>query len=66
MRAALYIPTLVAVRRNPALRESYERLLAAGKSQKAALTASIRKLLTVLKAMLKHGTKSETHHSSQA
>lgn len=63
MRAALYMPTLEAVRRNPALREFYERLLAAGKPQKVALTACMRKLLTILNAMLKHGTMWEANHA---
>ena len=66
VRAALYMPTLVAVRRNPVLREFYERLLAAGKPQKVALTACMRKLLTILNAMLKHGTIWEADHAPQA
>ena len=59
VRAALYMPTLVAVRCNPVLREFYERLLRAGKPRKVALTAYMRKLLTILNAMLKHGAKWE-------
>ena len=66
VRAALYMPTLVAVRRNPVLREFYERLLEAGKPQKVALTACMRKLLTILNAMLKHGTMWEAHRAPQA
>ena len=54
MRAALYMPTLVAVRHNPVLGAFYERLLAAGKPKKVALTACMRKLLTILNAMLRH------------
>lgn len=57
VRAALYMPTLVAVRCNPVLREFYERLLRAGKPRKVALTACMRKLLTILNAMLKHGAE---------
>jgi transposase len=56
LRAALYMATLVASRHNPAIRVFYERLLAAGKPKKVALTACMRKLLTILNAMLKHGT----------
>ena len=56
VRTALYMPTLVAVRHNPVLRTFYERLLAAGKPKKVALTACMRKLLTILNAMLKHQT----------
>jgi transposase len=54
VRAALYMSTLVATRHNPVIREFYERLLAAGKVKKVALTACMRKLLTILNAMVKH------------
>jgi len=54
VRAALYMSTLVATRHNPVIREFYERLLAAGKVKKVALTACMRKLLTILNAMMKH------------
>lgn len=56
VRAALYMPTLVATRYNPAIRDFYARLCAAGKQKKVALTACMRKLLTILNAMLKHRT----------
>ena len=56
VRTALYMPTLVAVRHNPVLRAFYARLLEAGKPKKVALTACMRKLLTILNAMLKHQT----------
>ena len=56
MRAALYMAALVGVRYNPTLKEFYERLLRAGKPKKVALTACMRKLLTILNAMLKHHT----------
>jgi transposase len=55
------MPTLVAVRHNPVLRAFYERLIAAGKPKKVALTACMRKLLTILNAMLKHHTSWEVH-----
>jgi transposase len=48
--------TLVAVRHNPVLKAFYERLRAAGKAAKVALTACMRKLLTILNAMVKHHT----------
>ena len=48
--------TLVGVRFNPTLKEFYERLVRAGKAKKVALTACMRKLLTILNAMLKHHT----------
>ena len=54
VRAALYMGALVGSRYNPAIRDFYHRLLAAGKPKKLALTACMRKLLTILNAMLKH------------
>lgn len=54
VRAVLYMGTLVAVRHTPVLRAFYQRLRAAGKLPKVALTACMRKLLTILNAMLKH------------
>jgi transposase len=54
VRAVLYMSTLVAVRYNPVLKRFYERLRTAGKAAKVALTACMRKLLTILNAMVKH------------
>jgi transposase len=54
VRATLYMSTLVAVRYNPVFKAFYERLRAAGKAAKLALTACMRKLLTILNAMVKH------------
>ena len=45
----------MATRCNPALRPFYQRLLASGKPKKLALTACMRKLLTVLNSMAKTG-----------
>ena len=56
VRAALYMATLVATRYNPAIAAFYRRLRAAGKPAKVALTAAMRKLLTILNAILKHRT----------
>jgi transposase len=56
VRATLYMSTLVAVRYNPVLKAFYQRLCAAGKAKKVALTACMRKLLTILNAMGKHQT----------
>jgi transposase len=56
LRAALYMATLVAVRSNPAIGRFYGRLIAAGKPPKVALTASMRKLLTILNAIGRDGT----------
>ena len=56
VRAALYMAALVATRRNPVIRAFYQRLCQAGKAKKLALTACMRKLLTILNAMVKSGT----------
>ena len=56
LRAALYMATLAATRHNPTLRACYDRLLAAGKAQKVALTACMRKLLAICNAIIKSNT----------
>lgn len=56
VRQVLYMATLTAKRHNPAIRAMYERLTAAGKPFKVVMTACMRKLLTILNAMLKHQT----------
>ena len=56
VRTALYMATLVATRWNPVIRHTYQRLCARGKKRKVALVACMRKLLTILNAMLKHRT----------
>jgi transposase len=56
VRGVLYMSTLTATRFNPAIRAFYERLRAAGKLPKVALVACMRKLLTILNAMLSRGT----------
>lgn len=52
VRAVLYMAALVGLKHNPVLRVFYERLRAAGKPFKVAATACMRKLLTILNAML--------------
>jgi len=54
VRAALYMAALVATRFNPVIRSFYERLRTAGKAKKLAITACMRKLITIINAMLKH------------
>lgn len=56
VRTALYMATLVATRFNPMVNAFYRRLCQAGKAKKVALTACMRKLLTILNAMIKHKT----------
>ena len=57
VRAALYMAALVGIRHNPVLRRFYDRLRAAGKPFKVAATACMRKLLTILNAMVRHQTR---------
>jgi transposase len=54
VRAFLYMATVAASRCNPVIRAFYHRLRQAGKPAKVALTACMRKLLTILNAMLKN------------
>lgn len=56
VRTTLYMATLSATRCNPAIRGFYGRLVAAGKPKKVALTACMRKLLTILAAILRSGS----------
>ena len=63
VRSALYMATLVASRYNPAIKAFYGRLCEAGKPKKVALVASMRKLLTILNAMLKNHTAWNPHYA---
>ncbi|HLF31465.1 MAG TPA: transposase, partial [Xanthomonadales bacterium] len=53
LRSTLYMATLMATRYNPVLEALYQNLLRRGKEKKAALTACMRKFLTILNAMLR-------------
>jgi transposase len=53
LRAVLYMAALVASQRNPIIAAFYQRLLNAGKAKKVALVACMRKLLTILNAMMR-------------
>lgn len=54
VRRVLYMAAVVAARFNPILRAFYQRLLAAGKPKKLALTAVMRKLIVLLNHLLKN------------
>jgi len=54
LRAALWMPTLTAVRKNPWLRSYYEQLRARGKLPKVALVACMHKLLFAVYTVAKH------------
>jgi transposase len=53
VRSVLYMSTLVATRYNPVIQKEYNHLLSRGKLKKVALTACMRKFLTILNAMLR-------------
>jgi len=56
VRSVLYMATVAAIRSNPVIRAFHERLIKAGKAPKVAITACMRKLLTILNAMMKNQT----------
>ena len=63
VRRALYMAALVATCHNRVIRTFYERLLKAGKAKKVAIVACMRKLLTILNAMVRTGKKwDDTYH----
>jgi transposase len=53
VRSALYMAALVATRHNPAIRDFYQRLIARGTAKKAGIVAAMRKLLTILNAIIR-------------
>ncbi|MFW6065902.1 MAG: IS110 family transposase [Planctomycetota bacterium] len=60
LRRALYMPTLVAIRHNPKIRNFYEHLLANGKSKMTAVVACMRKLIIALNALIRNNTTWKT------
>ena len=62
-RAALYMAVLTAVRFNPTLKKFYDRLIKNGKLKKVAMVACMRKLITIMNAMLRDGTRWETRYA---
>lgn len=56
VRPPLYMATLAAIRCNPVIKAFHARLKAAGKKPKVAIVACMRKLLTILNAMIKSMT----------
>lgn len=65
VRQVLYMAALTAMRYNPAIKAFYDRLVSAGKPKKVALVACMRKLLTILNAIVKSGKAwdPEFHHA---
>ena len=63
VRAALFMGALIAARHNPVIRDFYKRLVATGKPKKVALVACMRKLLTILNAMVRTNTRWSNGHA---
>lgn len=61
VRSVLHMATLTATRCNPVIKIFYDRLIKAGKKHKVALTACMRKFITILNAMLKQHQKFGDH-----
>lgn len=57
VRTALYMSALTATRYNPVIKAYYQHLLKLGKVKKVALTACMRKLLTILNAMIRDNNR---------
>ena len=53
IRTVLYMGMLSAIQHNPVMRDFYDRLVAQGKHKKVALTACMRKMITILNAMVR-------------
>ena len=53
MRSVLYMSALSAIRYNPMIKAQYEQLVKRGKLKKVAITACMRKMLTILNAMMR-------------
>jgi transposase len=53
VRSVVYMATMSAIQHNPAIKVFHSRLIAAGKPPKVAIVACMRKLLTILNAMLR-------------
>ena len=66
VRAVLYMATLASIRWNPSISTFYSRLVGAGKEHKVAMTACMRKLLTILNAMVKNETPWEPRFEKSA
>jgi transposase len=64
IRSVLYMATLSASCVNPAISTFYRRLVEAGKKPKVALTACMRKLLTILNAMMKNRVQWQAHYAT--
>lgn len=65
IRSTLYMATLSSIQYNPAIQSFYQRLVARGKEKKVAIVACMRKLLTMLNAMIRDNNTWNTEQSVQ-
>jgi transposase len=65
LRSSLYMAALSASRFNPVIRDFYQRLVAQGKEKKLALAACMRKLLTMLNAMMRDNQPWNPHPANR-
>lgn len=63
LRDALFMPALVAMKRNPDLSLEYDQMRAAGKPHKVALTTLMRKLIQLANTLIKEDRLSEAKHA---
>jgi transposase len=60
IRTVLYMAMMSAIQHNPIMKKFYQRLVAEGKHKKVALTACMRKMMTILNAMIRDGKAWQT------
>lgn len=63
VRSVIYMAAVSAIRCNPVIKAFYQKLIAAGKAPKLALTACMRKLLTILNCMMRTQTPWNPNHA---
>ncbi len=63
VRTVLYMAMMSAIQSNPIFKETYQRLVAAGKPKKVAIIACIRKMVVILNSMLRDGVMWEAPKS---
>ncbi|HEY4492611.1 MAG TPA: IS110 family transposase [Acidobacteriota bacterium] len=66
IRAALFMPTLAAIRFNPIIRRFYQRLIASGKDEKLAVVACMRKLIHIVYACCVTGKYFDPNYQKQS
>lgn len=63
VRTILFMAALTSIQHNPVIRRFYQHLVAQGKHKKVALTACMRKMITILNAMVRDGTTWEEKYA---